>query len=249
MKLKLLQDNWNRMGEEDPLWAVASDPRYRNGGWDESEFFATGRRVVAEILEKVDACGIHLPPGDAFDFGCGVGRLSQALADHFDRVTGIDIAPAMLEHARAYNRAGDRVTYVLNERPDLADWPDSSFDFVLTEITLMHMEPRYFCSYIAEFIRICRPDGLISFQLPGRRRQQAIREKVPGPLWELVSKLRTRKHPRMEIYGMNPADVRSFVASHGATVVDEQPVDLDGVHTVNRRYFVRPDPVIDLRDS
>ncbi|HEY6531129.1 MAG TPA: class I SAM-dependent methyltransferase [Acidimicrobiales bacterium] len=240
MRLKMLQDNWNRMGEQDPLWAVASDPDYRGGRWDEDAFFATGRETITTVLDEAAARGLEVPRGAAFDFGCGVGRLSQALADHFEQVTGADIAPAMLEHARGYNRHGDHVTYVLNDRPDLSRWESSSFDFVLSEITLMHMEPKYFCSYIAEFLRICRPGGLIVFQLPGRRRRQAIREKIPGPIWDLVMKVRTRRSPRMEIYGMDPPALREFVAEHGGRVEDEVELELEGVHEINRRYFVRP---------
>src|SRR4051812_46865197 len=90
--------------------------------------------------------------GRALDFGCGVGRLTQALARHFTHVTGIDISEQMLDLARQYNRHGERVEYALNTRPDLSQWPDHTFDFVYSIITLQHMEPVYARRYIAEFV-------------------------------------------------------------------------------------------------
>jgi SAM-dependent methyltransferase len=240
MRMRLLQDNWNRLGQEDPLWAVASDPACKGGGWDEDAFFATGRAIVAHVLDHATAEGLDVARGSAFDFGCGVGRLSQALAEVFETVAGADIAPAMLDHARRYNRHGDRVTYFLNERPDLSQWQTSSFDLVLSEITLQHMEPRYFSSYIAEFLRIARPGGLVVFQLPNRRRRQAIREKIPAPMWHAVQAVRTHRAPRMEMYGMDPPVLRDFLAAHGGRVVSEEDLGLEDTHEINRRYYVRP---------
>ena len=37
--------------------------------------------------------------GTALDFGCGVWRLTQPLADHFKEVCGIDISPNFIELA------------------------------------------------------------------------------------------------------------------------------------------------------
>ena len=40
----------------------------------------------------------------ALDFGCGAGRLSRALAAHFEHVVGVDVSASMIETARALNR-------------------------------------------------------------------------------------------------------------------------------------------------
>ena len=72
------------------------------------------------MLGEVEASGLRVPHHQALDFGCGVGRLTQALAEHFERVAGVDIAASMIARARQENRHGDRVRYVVNERSDLA---------------------------------------------------------------------------------------------------------------------------------
>ena len=51
---------------------------------------------------------------NAQGFGCGVGRLTRALADHFERVVGIDVAPSMIAQARAMNREYARCNFRVN---------------------------------------------------------------------------------------------------------------------------------------
>src|SRR3954447_22271496 len=105
--------DWERLGEEDPLWAVLSSEGKRGGNWDEAEFFRTGVEFVDQLMPDV---AVHLPGqvlGDALDFGCGVGRLSQPLGRHFRTVTGVDVSAAMLDRARAANTA-DNITFVHN---------------------------------------------------------------------------------------------------------------------------------------
>ena len=95
--------------------------------------------------------------GRALDFGCGVGRLTQALALHFDAVTGVDISGPMLEHARAHNRLGERVTYVHNTRPDLACFADGSFDCITIGFGLRNVTDK--AAALAAMGRLLKPGG------------------------------------------------------------------------------------------
>ncbi|MGH7750003.1 MAG: methyltransferase domain-containing protein, partial [Candidatus Dormibacteria bacterium] len=115
-----LQQTWDTLGAEDPLWAVLSAPGTRGNRWNPEEFFATGRAEIAGLFDDLAARGVAVKPGRALDFGCGVGRLTQALAARFDRVDGVDIAPTMVAAARRFNRHGDRCMYHVNDRADLS---------------------------------------------------------------------------------------------------------------------------------
>lgn len=176
MELDDLKRNWNAFGETDPLWSILTWPGTRGNRWDLDEFWETGRKQVAEHLERADRLGLPVEHGRALDFGCGVGRLTQALAERFDAVVGVDIAASMVAQARAYNRHGDRVSYEVNERSDLSLFEDQSFDLVFTLIVLQHMEPRYSREYMREFCRLLRPGGLAIFQLPAEPKP---REPLP----------------------------------------------------------------------
>ena len=41
MELERLQEHWNAFGEQDPLWAILTEPGKRGGAWDLEEFFGT----------------------------------------------------------------------------------------------------------------------------------------------------------------------------------------------------------------
>jgi SAM-dependent methyltransferase len=163
--IRELRDAWHTLGTRDPMWAVLTEHQRRGGKWDPDEFFATGRREIDGVVATLDELGLPSGRGTALDFGCGVGRLTQALAAHFDEVTGVDIAPSMLENARRFSDHAN-VRFVHNDKADLTVFPDAAFDFVYTTIVLQHMAPEYALGYIDEFARILRPGGAAVFTLP-----------------------------------------------------------------------------------
>lgn len=167
--LRRVRDTWQYLGRVDPFWAVMAAEGKRGGGWDPVEFFATGRAEVEAVLAEIEDL---LPDRSrALDFGCGVGRLTQALARQFERVDGVDVAATMLELARRHDRSGGRCRFHLNPRADLALFEDGTFDPVYSNITLQHMPPPLARCYIEELIRVLRPGGLAVFQLAVDRRQ------------------------------------------------------------------------------
>jgi SAM-dependent methyltransferase len=160
-----LQRNWETFGKTDAMWAVLTSPGKRHNRWNSNEFFRTGEEEIAKVLAQVDRLGWALEHGRALDFGCGVGRLTQALAGHFRAVDGVDIASSMIDLARQYNRCGDRCRFHLNPNDDLRLFPDSSFDFVYSAHVLQHMAPRYSRRYVEEFVRVLRDGGLVFFEM------------------------------------------------------------------------------------
>ena len=69
-------------------------------------------------MEYLTSMQLKPANGIALDFGCGIGRLTQSLADYFDKVTGVDIAPAMISLANEYHNNKTRCEYVLHENAD-----------------------------------------------------------------------------------------------------------------------------------
>src|SRR5439155_26315198 len=84
---------WERYARERPEFAVLTD------GTTGSAFFASGERAVEERLHVVRALGYTVGPR-ALDLGCGMGRLSLALALHFQEVIGVDHSRTMIGLAR-----------------------------------------------------------------------------------------------------------------------------------------------------
>lgn len=166
MYIKQLQENWEIFGKEDPLWAICTDHSKRFNNWDEQEFFETGSAVIDRAIIWMDESGYPKQRRTALDFGCGVGRLTQPLCDHFKTCIGVDIASSMIELAREYNTHGKNCIYHHNENDNLSCFKDDTFDLVFTEHVLQHIHPAIAKRYVAEFIRVLRPGGLARFHCP-----------------------------------------------------------------------------------
>jgi SAM-dependent methyltransferase len=167
MRLEQLQENWDLFGKKDPLWAILTDPHHRDQKWELAKFFESGENEIAGIMRHAESLNLSFGRGTALDFGCGVGRLTQALCHHFDWCCGVDIAPSMIDLARRYNRHGERCQYYVNDADNLRLFEENRFDFICSIIVLQHMQPQYGKSYISEFLRVLKPGGLLVFQMSG----------------------------------------------------------------------------------
>jgi len=169
-----------------------------------------------------------------------VGRLSQALAEHFREVHGVDIAPSMLDLARDLNRHGDRCRYHLNQAKDLTLFGDGEFDFAYSNITLQHMPSRLAAIYIRELCRVLSPEGVLIFQLPGHLKPGRF-GMWPVRLRRAASLIASRTvpgRPVMEMFGTPQQRVRELVAAAGARVLDAQENEHAGPGWTSYRYCV-----------
>lgn len=168
MDLHELQRHWDAFGEQDPMWAILTDPARKGRRWTAEEFFATGVSEVDALM--AEARGFGLPAGHrrALDFGCGLGRLTQALADHCDEALGLDVAPSMVAQAAAFNRHGGRVEYQVQAAPPFHTIASRSVDIVYTGRVLQHIAPVHAREYIRELARVLAPGGFLSFDVPSR---------------------------------------------------------------------------------
>lgn len=240
-KLKQLGADWDTLGKMDPLWAVISWPEKRGGKWDSEEFYGLGRSEVARLLEAARAAGLSLRHGRALDFGCGVGRLSEALAGHFDRVTGIDIAPSMVAYANEHSRSGGRVEYVVNDTGDLSRFEGGTFDCILSSITLQHVPREFIAGYLREFVRVLAPGGVLIFQLPSHAAptlRGLLWRVLPRPLVAALLRRKNKLPVAMQMNAIERAEVERLLAAAGAKVA---AVDRDteaGADWVSYRYLV-----------
>jgi SAM-dependent methyltransferase len=159
--------DWDALAESDPLWAVLTHPDRRHGGWSTEEFFATGEDEIAELMEIALRLGRPQRRERALDFGCGVGRLTRALASRFEEVVGVDISPSMVEVGRRLNADVPGCRFVVNIAPDLSQLGSDSFDLVYSNLVLQHLpSPKSARAYVHEFLRLARDDGVAVFHLP-----------------------------------------------------------------------------------
>jgi len=245
MDLKHLQRNWDDLGRADPLWAVLTWPGKRGKRWDPEEFFAVGAAEIEALLRHIESLPVEVQRRKALDFGCGVGRLTQPLTEHFQEVWGVDIAPSMIELAGKYNRYGDRCKYRVNDSDDLRLFADATFDFVHSHLTLQHMHPHLARGYIREFIRVLAPGGLLVFQMAGeptvtrrgpvRTLRRCVRRVIPEGVIRLCRRIRYGH--LIDMYGIPREQMVEFLEGNGALVLDVQADTSAGGGWTSHRYW------------
>jgi trans-aconitate methyltransferase len=226
--------DWDDLALVDPFWAVLAADGKRGGGWELSEFLSTGEADVKQILATATQLGRPSRRERVLDFGCGVGRLTRALARRFDEAVGIDVSERMLEHARRLNADTPNATFTNAEYP-----PAGRFDLVVANLVLQHLPSKPLARvYITQLIEAARPDGLVVFQLPT---QLPLAQRLQ-PRRRLYSVLRDRvSAERLHAAGFHPvrmlalpeADVRATVDVAGATVAHTEDAAAAGL-----RYYV-----------
>jgi SAM-dependent methyltransferase len=216
--LKELQRNWEGLARKDPLWAILTDPGKKGEQWGTEEFFNTGHCEIDDLMNHIDSLHVNIARGTAMDFGCGVGRVTQALARHFNHVWGVDIAPTMIELARKYNRYPDKCKYYLNEVDDLKAFEDSRFNLIYSNLTLQHMEKKYIMRYLREFLRVIARGGLIVFQLPSN---PSFRARLFGPIyWRMPYYHSIKFGGKMEMHWVKKNELLELIRIGGGRVVE-----------------------------
>jgi ubiquinone/menaquinone biosynthesis C-methylase UbiE len=185
-------DDWNALAarfDDEPDHGLR-DPVVRDAWWS--------------LLEP------ELPPAPASvaDLACGTGSLSLLLAERGYEVTGVDLAPAMLE--RASTKLGDRARFLLGDvtAPPLRD---GGFDVVLARHILFALDDP--AAAIARWTRLLAPAGRLLL--------------VEG-FWHTGAGMRAEEVERI---------VRTSRAEAVVTRLDEAP-DLWGGPVADERFLV-----------
>jgi SAM-dependent methyltransferase len=122
-----------------------------------SLFQATHRSAESATAHAIRVSGVGADDV-VLDVACGPGVLTCAFARVAAHVTGIDITPTMLEHARAM-QASSGVTNVDWQMGDVYHLPfeGGRFSMAITRYSFHHFErPR---DVLKEMVRVCRPGG------------------------------------------------------------------------------------------
>ncbi len=243
--LRSLEQDWEDLATVDPLWAILSDPDRRGGGWDLAEFMATGESEIEAVMRKAQAMGYPKSLDRALDFGCGVGRLTRAMAVRFGEAVGVDISASMVEQARVVNESVENCSFRVNVVDNLAIFDDASFDLIYSNIVLQHV-PRADVveAYVGEFVRLLRPGGLLVFQLPARiplRYQLQPRRR----LHQLLRSLGVPSGTLQRRLGLHPISmtavpqnrVERWLGERGATLLDVEHSNIAGFEIDSRVYW------------
>lgn len=156
---------WDARAREDALYFVDNDQPYKAA--DVEAFWRGGEEVVDGLWRRLDAPAID-PAARVLDLGCGVGRLTRALAARVPEgeVVGLDVSAAMLERAREENAHLRNASFVQGDGATLGGLGDASFDLAVSFVVFQHLpDPRMTLRYVSELGCVLRPGGEALFQV------------------------------------------------------------------------------------
>ena len=153
---------WDEKARENALYFVDNELDYDNP--DAHGFWRRGDEVVDLMLESV---GLLIDPrSEIVDIGCGVGRLTRALASRASHAYGLDVSSEMLELAKQHNSDLANVDWLHGDGSSLSPIPDASVDGCFSHVVFQHIpDPEITLNYVREMGRVLRPGGWALFQV------------------------------------------------------------------------------------
>lgn len=122
------------------------------------------RAATDEVVGLMRGWDLLGPDRDLLEIGCGIGRLSLALAPALRAVTGLDVSGEMIAEARRRGGAIPNASFRHTGGRDLAGIADESVDLVLAADVFPYLVaaggdlPR---RHVEEAARVLRPGGAI----------------------------------------------------------------------------------------
>ena len=114
-------------------------------------------RVIKRLFNHLDLRNVK----DALEIGCGVGMLSDYLAQNYNmNIAGIDVDPEQIEIANEYYKENRKLSFSVESATDLP-FENDRFDMVLIFKVLHHIND--WPEAINEIGRVLRPNGYFVF--------------------------------------------------------------------------------------
>ncbi len=151
---------WDERARENALFFV--DDRLDYSAPNSEAFWRGGDEALDQILSPLETT---VSSGDTIvDIGCGVGRMTRALASRAARVIAVDVSSEMLIRAREHNSELENVEWIHGDGTTLRPLLDESVDGCFSHVVFQHLpDPEMTLGYVREMGRILRPGGWAAF--------------------------------------------------------------------------------------
>lgn len=163
-----MRREWNARAKQNAYhWVVSG-----REAWDADAYYEEGRkdirRLVLPFLAEHNLSSEHIRRLMVLDIGCGTGRLCRALGEVCAKVTGVDIAPEMVERARRENAHIAGLQFLLVSGEDIAPIQSDSIDFCFSYLVFQHIPlKRAIRRYFEEILRVLKSGGIAKIQVRG----------------------------------------------------------------------------------
>jgi SAM-dependent methyltransferase len=165
--------------------------------------------ATREVVLLLDRLGVLRPARRVLEIGCGIGRFQEALSARVAAITGIDVAPRMIEAARQRCTGLPNVTLLETSGRDLAPFPAGSFDAVLAIDVMPYVHRAGMALVAAHFREVARvlraPGDFVILNLTYRGALELDRHDArPSGRW------RRPAHPAQRHHGSAAMGRRDF---------------------------------------
>lgn len=168
-----MREFWDERATENAFFFVDDRVDYRHP--DLERFWQAGERDLDNLLNLL---GVALAPSErVLEIGCGVGRLTRALARRSSSVLAVDVSARMLELARRHNPELGNVEWILGDGCTLGAIPSAAVGACISHVVFQHVpDPAITLGYIREMGRVLCPGGWAAFQISNDAR---VHEPLP----------------------------------------------------------------------
>ena len=156
------------------------------------------------------------------DVACGEGYGTALLARHAAHVTGVDLSPEAVAHARGAYAALANAEFIAASCAQMP-LPDAVFDVVVSFETLEHIPMQR--EFMGEIARVLKPGGVLVMSCPNKleysdKRNFANEFHVKELYREELAVLVTERFPEVSWYGQRPSFF-SVIAPEGPAASGE----------------------------
>jgi SAM-dependent methyltransferase len=223
--------DWQHYGASEPFYGVLTHDKFlRENLTDQSlqEFWQSGREDMGRIWgELVHSFG-ERSPEIALDFGCGVGRLTRAMAEIARRAVGVDVSPDMIAEGLSHAPPNVELTDKL---------PDGPFDWINSYIVFQHVPPERGYALLEELLQRAADKCLLSVHFTLFKDARGLSDHGidaiefgtvdAGTIRPLIRKDRVH---RMMMYDYDLTRIFAMLVAHRFTQVRLSHTDHAGAH-------------------
>ena len=230
--------DWEDLAQREPYFCVLTDEgaaEVASNRERSTAFFETGEADVASLFEAIGALrGCELRPEATLDFGCGAGRLTVALARRSGTITGCDIAPTMLLHARDNLERAGFGGVVLLDNEALDQLPPRRFDFICSLLVFQYLPRAIGEPLVGSLVRVLAPGGVAAIHLlmedPASRRRRELSFLREG--WRRGSPGAVEGKPGLRLYRYDQRQLVRGIGAAGARLAACLPLRGEGAGVV-----------------
>jgi 2-polyprenyl-3-methyl-5-hydroxy-6-metoxy-1,4-benzoquinol methylase len=227
---------WHHLGQTEPHWSVITHQSFlqANLAGNQAAFYASGKPEVAVFDATLARVGLGGQRFDTcFELGCGVGRVTAALAGRCTRVVGIDISAHHLQLAQAHLQSQGLANVQLHHAASVGQVaPAGGYDLLYTRIVLQHNPPPVMHHMLGQLLAQLNPGGVAYFQLPTYK---------AGYSFSIDSYLATDNTTNMEMHYLPQQALFGLLAAQQCTLLEIREDDATGLspNAVSNTMLVR----------